>query len=249
MSDAVANAEAAKPLSQVERVVDAFIAPTKTFHDILRDPSWWLPWLLGVLLTLGFGLAVQQKIGWDKTYNNILLQSSQSQQDRLAQLPPAEQARQKAIGAAFVKYIFWTTPILGLLFAAIATLVLTGTLNFVLGGHAKFGQMFAVWMYAALPFTIQGVLVIITVYAGLDADAFNLKNPVGTNIGYFLPQDSPKWLLAFGTAIDILTIWVLILLTIGSAIVAKMKRSTAAVAVFGWWILITMVKVISAGMF
>ena len=249
MSDAVANTEAAKPLSQVERVIDTFIAPTKTFQDILRDPSWWMPWLLGVVLTLGFGLAVQQKIGWDKTYNNILLQSPQSQQDRLAQLPPAEQARQKAIGAAFVKYIFWTTPILGLLFAAIATLVLTGTLNFVLGGHAKFGQMFAVWMYAALPFTIQAVLVIVTIYAGLDADAFNLKNPVGTNIGYFLPQDSPKWLLAFGTAMDILTIWVLILLTIGSAIVAKMKRSTAAVAVFGWWILITLVKVISAGMF
>jgi len=249
MSDAVANAEAAKPLSQVERVIDTFIAPTKTFQDILRDPSWWMPWLLGVVLTLGFGLAVQQKIGWDKTYNNILLQSPQSQQDRLAQLPPAEQARQKAIGAAFVKYIFWTTPILGLLFAAIATLVLTGTLNFVLGGHAKFGQMFAVWMYAALPFTIQAVLVIITIYAGLDADAFNLKNPVGTNIGYFLPQDSPKWLLAFGTAMDILTIWVLILLTIGSSIVAKMKRSTAAVAIFGWWILITLVKVISAGMF
>jgi hypothetical protein len=249
MSDAVTNAEAAKPLSQVERVVDTFIAPTKTFQDILRDPSWWMPWLLGVVLTLGFGLAVQQKIGWDKTYNNILLQSPQSQQDRLAQLPPAEQARQKAIGASFVKYIFWTTPILGLLFAAIAILVLTGTLNFVLGGHAKFGQMFAVWMYAALPFTIQAVLVIVTIYAGLDADAFNLKNPVGTNIGYFLPQDSPKWLLAFGTAMDILTIWVLILLTIGSAIVAKMKRSTAAVAVFGWWILITLVKVISAGMF
>jgi hypothetical protein len=249
MSDAVAKAEAAKPLSQIERVVDTFIAPTKTFHDILRDPSWWLPWLLGVLLTLGFGLAVQQKIGWDKTYNNILLQSPQSQQDRLAQLPPAEQARQKAIGAAFVKYIFWTTPILGLLFAAIAALVLTGTLNFVLGGHAKFGQMFAVWMYAALPFTIQALLVIITIYAGLDADSFNLKNPVGTNIGYFLPQDSPKWLLAFGTAIDLLTIWVLILLTIGSAIVARTKRSTAAVAVFGWWIPITMVKVISAGMF
>ena len=249
MSDAVANTEAAKPLSQVERVIDTFIAPTKTFQDILRDPSWWMPWLLGVVLTLGFGLAVQQKIGWDKTYNNILLQSPQSQQDRLAQLPPAEQARQKAIGAAFVKYIFWTTPILGLLFAAIATLVLTGTLNFVLGGHAKFGQIFAVWMYAALPFTIQAVLVIITIYAGLDADAFNLKNPVGTNIGYFLPQDSPKWLLAFGTAMDILTIWVLILLTIGSSIVAKMKRSTAAVAIFGWWILITLVKVISAGMF
>jgi Yip1 domain len=243
LSDAVAKAETSPGLSQGERVIDTFIAPTKTFTDILRDQSWWLPWLLGVVVTLGFGMAIQQKIGWDKTYNNILSQSSQSQH------PPAEQARQKAIGASFVRYVFWATPVLALLFAAIAAMVLLGTLNFVLGGQAKFGQMFAVYFYATLPFILQGILAIVTIYAGLDADSFNLKNPVGTNLGYFLPQDSPKWLIALGTSIDVLTIWVLILLTIGSAIVAKMKKSTAAVAVWGWWLLITMVKVISAGVF
>ena len=57
MSDIVVGAEASTPLSQVERVLDTFIAPSKTFHDILRDTSWWLPWLLGVLVTLGFGVA------------------------------------------------------------------------------------------------------------------------------------------------------------------------------------------------
>ena len=91
----MSDAEASTPLSQVERVVDTFIAPTKTFHDILRDSSWWLPWLLGVLVTLGFGLAIKQKIGWDKTYSNILLQSPQSQQDRLAQLPPDQRGRNR----------------------------------------------------------------------------------------------------------------------------------------------------------
>jgi hypothetical protein len=249
MSDTVANAEASMPLSQVERVVDTFIAPSKTFTDILRDSSWWLPWLLGVVVTLGFGLAVQQKIGWDKTYANILLQSPQAQQDRLAQLPPDQQARQKAIGASFVKYIFWTTPLLALLFAAIAAMVLLATLNFGFGGHATFGQMFAVWMYATLPFLIQGIIAIITIFAGLDADSFNLKNPVGTNLGYFLPLESPKWLLALGTSMDILTIWVLILLTIGCATVARLKKSTAAAAVWGWWILITLVKVSAAALF
>jgi hypothetical protein len=249
VSDTVASAETPAPLSPVERLVDIFIAPAKTFHDILRDSSWWLPWLLGVLLTLGFGLAVQQKIGWDKTYTNILVQSPQAQQDRIAQLPADQQARQKAIGASFVKYIFWATPVLGLLFAAIAAMVLLATLNFGLGGSATFPRMFAVWMYATLPFLVQGILSIITIFAGLDAESFNLKNPVGTNIGYFLPLDSPKWLLALGTSLDVLTIWVLILLTIGCAIVAKMKKSTAAVAVWGWWILITLVKVGTAGMF
>ncbi|HTZ59827.1 MAG TPA: YIP1 family protein [Acidobacteriaceae bacterium] len=248
MSDPVANVEVSNSLSQIERVVDVFVDPSKAFHDILRDTSWWLPWLLGVLVTLGFGAAIQQKIGWDKTYNNILLQSSQAQQDRMSQLPPDQQAHQKAIGAAFVEYIFWGTPVLALLFAAIAGGVLLLTLNFGLGGKATFPQMFALWFYATLPFIIQGILAIIAVFAGLDPDSFNLKNPVGTNIGYFLPQDSPKWLIAFGTSIDVLTIWVLILLTMGCAIVARVKKSTAAIAVWGWWVLITLVKVATAGL-
>jgi hypothetical protein len=249
MSDTVANVEASAPLNQWERVVDIFIAPSKTFNDILRSANWWLPWLLGVLVTLGFGLAIQQRVEWDKAYGNILLQSSQAEQDRVSQLPPDQQVRQKAIGAAFVKYIFWATPVLGLLFAAIAAGVLLATLNFGLGGHAKFVQVFAVWMYGTLPFVIQGILGIITLYAGLDPDSFNLKNPVGTNIGYYMPLDWPKWLLAFGTSIDVLTIWVLILLTIGCATVAGMKRSTAAAAVWGWWIVITLVKVVTAAVF
>jgi hypothetical protein len=243
MYDTVANAEASTSLSQVERVIDTFIAPSKTFHDILRSASWWLPWLLGVLVTLGFSAAIQQQIGWDKTYSNILQHSSEAQQERLAQLPADQQARQKAIATSFTKYIVWASPVLGLLFAAIAAGVLLVTLNFGLGGHATFGQIFAVWMYATLPWLIQGILGIIVLFAGLDADAFNLKNPVGTNLGYFLPADSAQWLIAFGTAIDVVSIWVLVLVSIGCAIVARTKLATTATAVVVWWVLITLAKV------
>jgi len=243
MSDTAANPETSTPLSEVERVVDTFVAPSKTFNDILRSSSWWLPWLLGALVPLGFSVAIQQKVGWDKTYSNILRQSSQTQQDRIAQLPPDQQARQKAIAASFTKYVVWASPVLGLLFAAIAAGVLLMTLNFGLGGRATFGQMFAVWMYATLPWLISGILGIVVLFAGLDADAFNLKNPVGTNIGYYLPADLPQWLIAFGTSLDILTIWVLVLLTIGCAIVARTKLASTAIAVVGWWVLITLVKV------
>ncbi len=243
MPDTVANAEASAPLSQVERVIDTFIAPSKTFNDILRNASWWLPWLLGVLVTIGYSVAIQEKIGWDKTYSNILQHSSESQQERLAQLSPDQQARQKAVAASFTKYIVWASPVLGLLFAAIAAGVLLMTLNFGLGGHARFGQLFALWMYATLPWLIQGILGIIVLFAGLDPDAFNLKNPVGTNLGYYLPSDSSQWLIALGTSIDILSIWVVILLTIGCAIVARTKLAATAMAVWGWWILITLAKV------
>jgi hypothetical protein len=242
MSDTAANAEASTPLSQVARVIDTFTAPSKTFNDILRDSSWWLPWLLGVLATLGYSAAIQQKIGWEKTYSNILQHSSETQQERFQQLSPDQQARQKAVASSFTKYIVWASPLLGLLFTAIAAGVLLMTLNFGLGGQAKFGQLFAVWMYATLPWLIQAILATVVLFAGLDADAFNLKNPVGTNLGYYLPSDWPQWLITLGTSIDVLSIWVVILLIIGCAIVARTKLAATATAIVGWWVLITLVK-------
>lgn len=243
MPEAIAQSEAsAVPLSQVQRVVDTFVAPSKTFTDILRSASWWMPWLIGVVVTIAFGFAIQQKIGWDKTYENILRQTP-AQQQRLEQAPPDQQARARAIGAAFTKYIFWGTPLMSLIFAAVAAGVLLASLNFGVGGRAKFSQMFAVWLYGTLPWAIQGLLGIVTVYAGVDPDSFNLKNFVGTNIGYYLPPDTAKWLMALGTAVDIFTIWSLILLTIGCAIVGRVRRGQAGAVVWGWWILITLVKV------
>lgn len=242
MAEVVIQPEAStKPLSQGERVIDTFIAPSKTFTDVQRSSSWWLPWLIGVIVTLGLGFAIQQKIGWDKTYDNVLKQSP-SQQQRIDQMPADQQARTKQIGATFTKIVFWATPAVAIIIALISAGVLLGTINFGFGGRAKFGQMLAVWFYGTLPWAIQGLLGIVTVYAGIDPDSFNLKNFVGTNIGYYLPQDMPKALISLATSLDITTIWALILLTIGCSIVGKISRGKAAGAVFGWWILIVLVR-------
>lgn len=246
MPEAVVQPEAsAAPLGQVQRVVDTFVAPSKTFSDVRRSASWWLPWIIGVVVTLIFGMAVQQKIGWDKTYDNILRQTP-AQQQRIESLTADQQAHAKQMGANITKYIFWGTPLLGLLVALISAAVLLATINFGFGGTAKFGQMFAVWMYGTLPWAIQGLLGIITVYLGVDPDSFNLKNFVGTNIGYYLPQDISKPIMALGTALDIFTIWALVLLTIGCAIIGNVKKGKAATAVFGWWVIIVAVKMVGA---
>ncbi|HTV81379.1 MAG TPA: YIP1 family protein [Acidobacteriaceae bacterium] len=246
MPEAITPPEAStQPLSQVQRVVDTFVAPTKTFQDVQRSANWLLPYIIGIVVTLGLGFAVQQKIGWTQTYQNILKQSPK-QMERIEQLPPAQQTRAVTMGTNITKYIFWATPAVALIVALIAAAVLLGTINFGFGGRAKFGQMMAVWMYATLPWSIQGLLGIVTVYAGVDPEAFNLKNFVGTNIGYYLPQDLPKWLIALGTALDATTIWALILLTIGCAIIGKVKRGQAAAAVWGWWVVIVALKVVGA---
>ncbi|MGB7134888.1 MAG: YIP1 family protein [Acidobacteriaceae bacterium] len=243
MPDAVVPPEAsAAPLSQTQRVVDTFVAPSKTFTDILRSSSWWLPWIIAVVVTLGLGFAIQQKIGWDHAYQNMMRQSPK-QMERIQGLPADQQARAMTMGANFTKIAFWATPLVALIIALIAAAVLLATVNFGFGGRAKFSQMFAVWMYGTLPWAVQGLLGIITVYFGVDPDSFNLKNFVGTNIGYYLPTDWSQALITLGTALDITTIWALILLTIGCSIVGNISKGKAAGAVFGWWILITLVKV------
>ena len=248
MADAVAQPESsAPPLNEIQRVVDAFVSPSKTFTDIKRSASWWLPWLIGVIITVAFGYVVQQKIGWEKTYTNILHQSP-AQQQRVEQLPADQQAKAIAMGANITKYSFWGGPILGLISAIIAAAVLMATVNFGFGGTAKFGQMLAVWMYATLPWAIQGILGIVATWF-VDPDSFNLKNFVGTNLGYYMPTDWPKTLIALGTAVDIFTIWALVLLTIGCAIVGNIKKGQSAVAIWGWWVVVTILLKVLPAMF
>lgn len=245
MADAVIQPEAsAAPLNQVQRVVDTFAAPSKTFTDIKRSASWWLPWLIGVVITLIFAGVVQQKIGWEKVYQNNLKESP-AQQQRVEQLPADQQARTMTIGANFTKYIMYATPVLGLLIAVIAAAVLMATVNFGFGGTAKFGQMMAMWFYATLPWAIQGILGIVATWF-VDPDSFNLKNFVGTNLGYYMPPEWPKTLIALGTALDIFTIWALVLMTIGCAIIGNIKRGQAAIVIWGWWVVMVILKVVGA---
>jgi len=127
----------------------------------------------------------------------------------------------------------------------IVAAVLMATINFGFGGTSKFGQMMAVWFYSTLPWAIQGILGIVATWF-VDPDSFNLKNFVGTNLGYYMPPDWPKTLIALGTGLDIFTIWALVIMTIGCAIVGNIKKGQAAIVVWGWWVVTLIVKVVGA---
>jgi len=126
-----------------------------------------------------------------------------------------------------------------LLIAAVVAVVLWGTINFVFGGKARFGSIFAVWFFANLPSVIKTLLGVVVIYAGGTPETFNIKNYAPTNVAAFLPvMETNKALYAFATSVDVITIWSLILMSIGIAAVAGVKRSAGYIAVFGWWIIL-----------
>jgi len=236
---------ATPPLSQGERVIDTFIAPSKTFTDILRNQSWWLPFLIIAVIGYAFIFTVEKKVGWEQVLENSL-KTNASQAERVNNAPAEQQATIRASMLISYRVFSYGFIVFVLLFWVVAAAVMLATLNFGFGGTAKFGQMFAVFVYAGLPGTIKSLLSIIVLFAGLGAESFNLQNPVGTNLGYYLSPESPKWLLSLGSSIDVVTIWTVVLLIIGCAIVAKVKRGSAAVAVIGWWLILTIISVAGA---
>jgi hypothetical protein len=135
-------------------------------------------------------------------------------------------------------------PAMILAVVALGSLGLWATINFVFGGKATYGAVFAVWMFASLPDIIKSLLGAIVIFAGEVPESFNLKNPAPTNLGAFLnPVETHKALYMLATSLDAVSIWSMILLGIGVATVAGVKRTSGYIAVFGWWALFVLIGV------
>ena len=232
-------------LSQVERVVDTFVAPTKTFTDIRRNASWWLPFLLLILVSVAFAASIDRKIGFDQVAQANINRNASAQQ-RMSALTDAQREQSIHTIAAFTRVVSYVYPVLGLIFALICAGILMMTFNFGLGAKATYKEYLAVWFYAGLPFLIKFLLAAIAIFAGVSAEQFDINNPVGTNVGWYLTSDTPLWLRTLFSSADIFTLWVVVLLILGCSIVAKVKRSSAAIVIIGWWVLIILAGTIMA---
>jgi hypothetical protein len=137
-----------------------------------------------------------------------------------------------------------------LIVVALGTLGLWATINFVFGGKATYSNLFVVWLYAGLPAIIKSLLGTVTIFAGTAPESFNIKNFSPTNAAAFLnPMDTNKALYALLSSLDVVTIWTLVLLAIGTATVAGVKRSSGYIAVFGWWAIFVVIGVGIAAVF
>jgi hypothetical protein len=232
-------------LTQLQRVTNVFSAPSKTFEDIKRgDTSWWMPWLILAIVGYLFFAAVATKVTMQTVVDNQMKLASEKQQEQLAKAPPEQRELSNKISLYVTEGVFIASPVFVLLVAAVVSLVLWGTINFVFAGKAKFGGIFAVWFFANLPSIVKSLLGIVVIYVGGTAETFNIKNFAPTNVAAFLPvMETNKAVYALASSLDVITIWSLFLMGMGIAIVAGVKRSSGYIAVFGWWVLLVLIGV------
>ena len=177
------------PLSEVERVVDTFVAPSKTFTDIRRSASWWVPWMLVSIASLALVFTVDKKVGMDKVAENSI-QLSPKRAAKLDQLPPDQRASQMELAAKITRMIGYGSPIMTLIIAGVLAVVLLATFNFGLSAELKFKQCMAISMYAFLPGIIKALLVILTIMVG-GGEGFSFENQLASNLGPLIDPSSP----------------------------------------------------------
>ncbi len=232
-------------LSQMQRVIYTFTSPSKTFNDIKRSNSWWLPFLITAVTGLVLWAAITTKVTWTQVYENQQQAAPQWAKDLQEKQPPEARAAAARTGPIGQEITWALSPIGLFILDCISAGILLMTINFGMGGRAKFFDILAVELYAGLvSWCLKFLLGTLAILAGLAPESFNISNVAGTNVGYYLSAtETPKPLYYLATALDPLVIWTLVLTSIGLAIVAGKKRSSGYIAVFGWWGLITLIFV------
>lgn len=228
-------APATPSLSEGARIVNTFIAPSKTFTDLRRSAAWWGPFLLLAIVTIAFTYSVQQKIGYRKITEDQI-QMVPRAAERFDTLPPEQKEQQLTARTKGTLYFAYAKSVARILWFLIIAALLFGTYRFVAAADVSFKQSLAVVIYASLPLVIKLLLGIVSLVAGVSPDSYSPDNPIASNPAYFMnPADS---LVRYSLAapFDLFEIWTLVLTAIGFTCVSKVKRGTSLGIVFGWYV-------------
>jgi hypothetical protein len=219
-------------MSAISRVFGVLFSPQKTFEDIVRKPGWLVPIALLTVLSIAVSFGLNQRVNWREFMSQQIEKSPQG-----AQLSADQKEQRIEAGAKFAPistYVFGT---LGpLLIALIMALVMWGAYSLLGGANTNFSTALAITAHAFMTGLISSPLFLLVIYLKAPG-TIDLDNPIATNLGAFLPDDSAKWLVALCKSFDVFTFWTLILIAIGFAVTSpkKLKGSKPYVIAFGVW--------------
>jgi len=198
-------------MHEFSRLVGVFLEPKKTFGDIAERPRWLAPLLLVIVSSFSLIYLFNIHVGWEPYLHRIM-----DNNPRMQQLAP--DVRQQVFDRQ-LRFIPIFSYVGGVLFAPILFLIgggiILGIVKGLLGVPMRFAQVFAVMAYAWLPRVIYAGLSIIVMFLK-NPDDFDIQNSFASNPGAFMdPDTSSKFLYSLASAVDLFSIWVMLLIATG----------------------------------
>lgn len=250
MATATTAPQEAPSVSSFGRLFGVLFNPKPTFESIAQRPSWVLPLLVLILLSVVIVALIGSRVGWRQVIDRQIASSPRAQQ-RMEQVPAAQREDILNKQAKFAGVIAYVGVVVGTVIAeVVVAALLLAAFNIVAGVKIGFSQSLGIVAHSWMPYVITGLLGILILFIK-DPTTIDTQNLVASNPGALLPDGSAKWLVSLLASLDIFTFWVLILQAIGFSATNPKKISfgKALGTIVVIWLVFVLVKVGMAAAF
>ena len=131
------------PLSQGARIVNTFIAPSKTFTDLRRSATWWAPFLLIIVIQVFLAAVVDKQVGYGKVVENQT-QMSPKAVERMESMPPDQREQILKQQTAGTRVFWFAFPVALLILDLIFAGLYFGTFRLGFNSDIKYKTALAV---------------------------------------------------------------------------------------------------------
>lgn len=200
-----------------KRLLNIVIAPNKTFQAIRNDPDIIIP---GIIILLIMVATIVWQVPEMRDY---LFDLYTKQGYPISQI--ASELHKEPMNIVIYTILMWLLPSVVLMIY-----------NKMSMGKAKFKQIFSLAVYASIPMTIHQIITtLITKAIGFKA----ANEQINTSLALFFGDQTQSFLYRFLNNFELFTIWSLVLLVWGGAVVMKKSTKGLGAYIFVLWILLS----------
>lgn len=223
-------------MTEISRILNIFFEPRKIFENLKIKPRWLVPFIIISIIGITsfyytYPFIMKGQIARIEANERIPDAQKEIIIERMSETehPPIWQ--------------LGITPIFTFLYFLIVAAVLFFVGNVLLGGDSSFGRILSIFVYSSLVAIPQAIIKIPLVFMRETAE-------IQTSLALLLSPDIREtFLYRFFAQIDIFTIWTLILVSLGMAVMYNFTLRKSATTVFVLWLLWVLISSALAGIF
>lgn len=222
--------------SSFGRLIGVLVSPGKTFRSIAERPTWLVPFLVLMALSLGVGGLLMSRVDpgemvryqLEKFGDRLPPEQVEKAVEDAENMTPARRLLQTAIGL----------PVAALLYAALAGVFLV--IFKVLGSQMTFKQSLSTYLYGLVPIGVVSTLINLPLM--LARESITPEEAMSGGVLVASPailasEETSAVIRSLLGSLNFFTLWTLVLLAIGYRIVARVSIAVSAGTVFTLWLL------------
>ena len=225
-------------MSTMQKIIGIYTSPRQTFEAIDQNPTWFVPFIIGVVFFLVFQFLT---VDLQMDYRMEMMEAR-------GDIPQEQMDMAKAQMQGPVKYIgFVAGPIVWLIMIVIIAALFYVAGNLMIGGDTAFKKVFAIVAWTGLIGVISFIIMTLLILSKgtMHGVALDLSILLDTPaIG-----EEKSTLYRILSKFDVFVIWQMVLYIIGISVTYKATVKKAAVPILSLWALWIIVSVAFGGFF